>query len=189
MTSIDVKAIKVKNLMVSLEDYAAVSQDATLYEAVLALDEAQKRLHSDRHPHRAVLVLDAEGQVIGKLSQWDIIRALEPRYNEIVDFNSLVRLGFSTHFIRSMVADRGLWQKPLDNLCQRASEIKVKNVMYTPAEGEYVREDATLDEGIHQLVIGHHQSLLVTRDGRVVGVLRLSDVFAAVCAIMRSSQS
>lgn len=175
--------------MVSLADYASVSQEATLYEAVLALDEAQKRLHRDRHPHRAVLVLNADGHVVGKLSQWDFIRALEPRYSDIVDFNSLVRFGFSTRFIRSMVQDQGLWQKPLDNLCERASRIKVKNVMYTPAEGEYVREDATLDEGIHQLVIGHHQSLLVTRDSKVVGVLRLSDVFSRVCEIMRTSQS
>jgi predicted transcriptional regulator len=87
-----------------------------------------------------------------------------------------------------MIEDQGLWQKPLDNLCQRASRIKVKNVMYTPAEGEYVQEDATLDEGIHQLVIGHHQSLLVTRDSKVVGLLRISDVFAQVCEIMRTSQ-
>ena len=182
------QSIKVKDLMVSLADYAAVSQEATLFEAVLALDDAQKRLHRDRHPHRAVLVLDAEGQVIGKLSQWDFIRALEPRYNEIVDFGSLVRLGFSSHFIRSMVKDQGLWQKPLENLCQRAFEVQVKDVMYTPAEGEYVQEDATLDEGIHQLVIVRHQSLLVTRDSKVVGVLRLSDVFAEICAIMRSAQ-
>ena len=183
------KSIKVKDLMVSLADYASVPQEATLYQAVVALDEAQKRLHRDRHPHRAVLVLDEAGQVIGKLSQWDLIRALEPRYNEIVDFKSLVRLGFSSRFIRSMVEDQGLWQKPLENLCQRASQIRVKEVMYTPAEGEYLPEDATLDEGIHQLVIGHHQSLLVTRDGKVVGILRLSDVFSEVCRIIKSLQS
>lgn len=182
------KSIKVKDLMVSLADYASVSQGATLYEAVVALDEAQKRLHRDRHPHRAVLVLDDEGQAIGKLSQWDFIRALEPRYNEIVDFSSLVRLGFSSHFIRSMVKDQGLWQRPLENLCQRASQIKVKDVMYTPAEGEYVQEDATLEEAIHQLVIGRHQSLLVTRGASVVGVLRLSDVFSEICATMKSSR-
>jgi CBS domain-containing protein len=174
--------------MVPLADYATVSQEATLQEAVSALDEAQQRLHRDRHPHRAVLVLDAEDRVIGKLSQWDFIRALEPRYNEIVDFNSLVRFGFSTRFIRSMVDDQGLWQKPLENLCQKASQIKVKDVMYTPGEGEYVPEDATLDEAIHQLVIGRQQSLLVTREFRVVGLLRLSDLFSALCAIMRSSQ-
>lgn len=64
--------------------------------------------------------------------------------------------------------------------------IEVKDVMYTPADGEYVPEDATLDEGIHQLVIGHRQSLLVTRDSKVVGVLRLSDVFSQICKIIES---
>jgi hypothetical protein len=34
---------------------------------------------------------------------------------------------------------------------------------------------------IHQLIIGHQQSLLVTdKSNEIVGVLRLSDVFAAV---------
>ncbi len=44
---------------------------------------------------------------------------------------------------------------------------------------------ATLDEAIHQLIIGHHQSLLVTREGAIVGVLRLTDVFAAVFHAMK----
>ena len=30
---------------------------------------------------------------------------------------------------------------------------------------------------IHQLVLGHHQSLLVTRGDKIVGILRLTDVF------------
>jgi len=182
-----VKFATVKDLMVPLADYASVSQEATLYEAVLALDEAEKRLHRDRYPHRAVLVLDEEGRAIGKLSQWDFIRALEPRYNEILDFDSLARFGISSRFIGSVIKDQGLWQQPLDNLCQRASQIRVKDVMYTPAQGEYVQEDASLNEGIHQLIIGHHQSLLVARDSKVVGVLRLSDVFFEVCAMMKAS--
>ena len=181
------KSATVKDLMIPLADYASVSQEATLYEAVLALDETQKRLHRDRHPHRAVLVLNEEGQAIGKLSQWDFIRALEPRYSEILDLESLARFGISSRFIGSVIKDQGLWQQPLDNLCQRASQIRVKDVMYTPAQGEYVQEDATLNEGIHQLIVGHHQSLLVARDLEVVGVLRLSDVFFEICAIMKAS--
>jgi CBS domain-containing protein len=57
--------------------------------------------------------------------------------------------------------------------------------MYTLTEGEYVREDATLDEAIHQLVIGHHQSLLVTRGEEIVGILRLSDVFREICNMIK----
>jgi CBS domain-containing protein len=178
----------VKDLMISLEDYATVSQDATLYEAVLALEEAQKRLHQRSYPHRAVIVLDEQGRTVGKLSQLDFIRALEPRYNEITDSKSLHRFGLTTSFVRGMIESQGLWQKPLDNLAQKASRIKVKDAMYTPAAGEFVDESASLDEGIHQLIMGHHQSLLVTRDSNVVGILRLSDVFTEICKMMQSEQ-
>jgi predicted transcriptional regulator len=43
-----------------------------------------------------------------------------------------------------------------------------------------VAADASLDTAIHLLVMGHHQSLLVTRGKDIVGVLRLSDVFRKV---------
>ena len=46
--------------------------------------------------------------------------------------------------------------------------------------GEYVSEDSSLDVAIHQLIIGHHQSLLVTSGKKIVGILRLTDVFVAV---------
>jgi CBS domain-containing protein len=58
--------------------------------------------------------------------------------------------------------------------------------MYTPTEGEYVSEDATLAVAIHQLVVGHHQSLLVTRGDQIVGILRLTDVFAAIFHKMKT---
>jgi len=35
-------------------------------------------------------------------------------------------------------------------------------------------------------VMGNHQSLLVTRDERIVGILRLSDVFKEVFQTMES---
>lgn len=175
----------VKDLMIPLADYATVSQEDTLYDAVIALEKADRRLHHGTYRHRAVLVLDENNQIVGKLSQLDFLKALEPRYKEITDSKSLDRFGLSASFIRSMIASQGLWQKPLDNICARASHIKVKEVMYTPAEGEYVEETASIDEAIHQLIMGHHQSLLVTSNARVVGVLRLTDVFTEVYTLIK----
>lgn len=60
----------------------------------------------------------------------------------------------------------------------------------TPTEDEYIDEDASLDEAIHQLVMGNRQSLLV-KEGRgkdVAGVLRLTDVFAHVFQMMKQCQ-
>jgi CBS domain-containing protein len=175
------KSIKVKELMVPLAEYATVSQEATLSEAVVALKEAQNRVGTDRDKHRALLVLDNKGRVVGKLSQWDVIKGIEPKYDTIKELKDTSRYGFSPDFIRSMLNEYGLWRKPLDHLCRKAAEQKVKEMMVTPHENEYVKEEATLDEAIHQLVVGRHQSLLVTRDGEIVGILRLSDVFKYIC--------
>lgn len=173
--------ITVKDLMVPLGDYATVSDEATLGDAVYALEEARQRVEGDREKFRAILVLDGSGRVVGKLDQWRVLWALEPRYMQIGDLKETSRFGFSPEFLRSMMDYYGLWRKPLDGLCQKAARAKVKEIMHKPGDGELVEADATLDTAIHQLVMGRHQSLLVTRGEAVVGILRLSDVFKRVC--------
>jgi len=183
------KTRKVKDLMVRLEEYATVGEDANLYAAVLALEEAQKKFRQDRYKHRAILVLDKGKHVVGKLSQLDVIKGLEGGYKKMGDFKGISHTGFSTEFIKSMVDKYDLWQKPLEDICRRSPHIKVRDVMHTPTEGEYVPQEASLDQALHQLVVGHHQSLLVTKDGKeIVGILRLTDVFQEVCEMMKACQ-
>lgn len=171
--------------MVPLEEYATVSDDATLYEAVLALEEAQEKFENLPYKHRAVLVFDKKKNVVGKLSQLDVIRALEPKYGEMGDINSLSRFGLSRKFITSILKQNYLWEKPLEDICRKAGTTRVKDFMYTPGEGEYVSEEASLEMACHQLVMGHHQSLLVTRGDDIVGILRLTDVFNAIFLAMK----
>jgi len=180
---------KVKDIMVPLEEYACVYQEATLYEAIRALEEAQQKFNRAQYKHRAVLVHDENNKIVGKLSQLDVLRGLEPKYSEIGDFKHISRFGFSERFIKSMITDYGLWQKPMERVRQEAHRIKVKSIMYTPTAGEYVTEDTSLDEAIHQLVIGRHQSLLVTKNEQVIGILRLTDVFSEVCHAMESEEA
>jgi CBS-domain-containing membrane protein len=183
------KTRKVKDLMVPLAGYATVNEEASLHAAVLALEEAQKRFRQDRYKHRAILVLDKSKHVVGKLSQLDVLKGLEGGYKKMGDFKGISHTGFSTEFIKSMVDKYDLWKKPLEDICRRSPHIKVKDIMYTPTEGEYVHQEATLDQALHQLVVGHHQSLLVTKDGKeIVGILRLTDVFQEVCEMIKVCQ-
>jgi CBS domain-containing protein len=177
-----VKSYSVKDLMVPLSEYATVTEDANLYEAVLALEEAQEKFEDKhtRYRHRGILILDKDGNVAGKLSQLDVLRALEPKYQKMIQGEGLHRFGFTKEFTKSMLEDYHLFANPLDDICRKAGEQNVKEFMYTPTEGEYVSKDVSLDVAIHQFIMGHHQSLLVTRDEKIVGVLRLTDVFAAV---------
>ncbi len=96
----------VKDLMVPLAEYATVSEKATLYDAIVALEKAQEEFDTrlekapeefgtKRHPHRAILVLDKDGQVAGKISQLDALRALEPKYSEMQERPGLHRYGFT----------------------------------------------------------------------------------------------
>lgn len=171
----------VKDMMVSLEDYATVSQDATLYEAVRVLKETQNKFNQNRYRHRAMLVYDARGKIVGKLSQLDVLKALEPKYQEGDDFKELDGYGINADYIRNLVKELGLFQKPFDAVCRKAAAHKVKNIMHTPSGGEYVDEMATLNEAVMQLLVGQHQSLLVTRGKEIVGILRLTDVFMQIC--------
>jgi len=182
--------ITVEDLMVPIEEYATVDEDATLYEAVKALEKAQEELDRKRYHylHRAILVLDKNRKVLGKISQLDVLRALEPKYKGMGDMRHLSRTGFSLDFIKSMMEKYALCEVPFTQMCREAANLKVKDYMYKPEEGEYVEIDASLCEAIHILVMGQHQKLLVTRDGEIVGILRLTDVFKEVFQTMESQK-
>jgi CBS domain-containing protein len=180
--------ITVKDLMVPLEEYATVNENATLYEAVEALEKAQELLDRTiyQYLHRAIIVLDNNNHVVGKISQLDVLRALEPKYKEMGDTRRLSLAGFSSDFIESLMARYNLCEIPFTQMCARAADMKVKDFMYTLSEGEYVGADNSLCEAIHMLVMGQHQSLLVTKEEKIIGVLRLTDVFKYAFQTMAS---
>jgi CBS domain containing-hemolysin-like protein len=95
------KSYRVKDLMVPLSEYATVPEAATLLEAVKALRKAQDEFGRNRYQHRAILVFDANNHFVGKLSQHDVIEALEPNYKSMgsdVNHGAMHRLGFSDAF-------------------------------------------------------------------------------------------
>lgn len=179
---------KVKEVMIPLSDYATVSEDETLENAVRELMEAQKDTKYTRK-HRAVLAYDKDNNVTGKLSIRCIFKALEPKYSQFehsenIGSIGLSRFGFNEDFLHSLVDNFNLWDETLEELVKKAAPQKVKNIMYTPGNGEYVDEEASIAEAVHQFILGCHQSLLVLKDGNVTGVVRLADLFDLVCGII-----
>ena len=175
--------ITAEDLMVPLEEYATVSEEANLKDAVDALEKAQKELDRKRYKylHRAVLVLDNNNEVVGKITQLDILRGLEPNYKNIVDTTRRISSsGFSSRFLISMMDMHSLWAHPIINICEKAADVKVKDFMVTLTEGEFIDKVASLEQAMHIMVMGHHHSLLVKGEGKIVGILRLTDLFSYV---------
>ena len=182
------KAKKVKEIMITLSDYATVPDTENLAGAIQTLkrSNAAKQLN---HKHRALLVYDADHHIIGKVGIREIFKALEPKYRQFAGTDqagsvSLSHFGFNQEFLYSLVDKYSLWHESLGTLVAKAAKMPVKAIMYTPSKGEYVDIDAPISEAVHQFIIGCHQSLLVIEKDRVVGILRLADLFDMVCDIM-----
>ena len=175
------KTMPIKDFIVPLDEYATVPENASLADAIQALERAQQDFDHSKYRHRAILVLDSAGQPIGKISQIDALRALEPKYKEIQgeDGGSTFR-HFSRMFLKSMLDRYSLLDGTLEELKKKAAGINVKEFMHNLSADDCIDEEASLAEAIHTLVMGRHQSLLVSRDQTIVGILRLTDIFTAV---------
>jgi len=178
----------VKELMVPLSEYATVPEGSTLFDAVLALEKAQEEFDHTKYKHRGVLILDKDKRVIGKLGQLDVLRALEPKDEDPGEVNELSQFGFSSKFIHKQRTHRRMKATPLKDLCSKASKLRVEDFMQAPSEGEFIEQEASLEMAIMQLVMGRHISLLVTRNKEILGVLRMTDAFAAVFHTMKECE-
>jgi CBS domain-containing protein len=174
------ESMRVKDLMVPVDQYVTISGEATLYDAVTKLEEAQRDYDLGKSPHRAILVRGKSGKVIGKMGKIDVIRSLEPKYTQMGDLRKVSGFGLSSEFLKSMMDKFELWKTPLDDLCGKAADLNVGDLVVAPMEGETIDADATLNQAVHQIILGHHQSLLVTSGKDVVGILRLTDVFEEI---------
>lgn len=175
----------VKDLMLALDEYATVPAGATIRDALLALDRAQLGLDHDRHHHRAVIVMDDDGNVIGKLSHWAILRRIQPGFLRSDDVVALSRAGLTQEFIETLAGRFSSLSLGLKSMCAEAARIKARDAM-VPIEIS-IDEEASLTQAIHELVISHAQSMLVIRNGTAVGILRLSDVFEEVATAIRGA--
>jgi len=97
------QTMTVKDLMIPLSEYATVAKEATLYETVFALEKAQERFCQTRYKHRAVLIVNGDEKVVGKVSQLDVIKGLEEGYKKIGDISAVSHSGWSPELIKSMM--------------------------------------------------------------------------------------
>jgi CBS domain-containing protein len=174
---------RVKDIMVPLQEYGIVDEDSTLINAIMIFDEAHRKRNRNRPPHRAVLVVDKNKKVVGKLGQLAFLKALEPQHNILTDMSKLSSAGVSEQFIASVTQHYRFFQEDLSALCAHARHIKVKDVMHPVAE--HIDENASLGEAIYKIVTWETLSVLVTRGEEIVGILRLSDICNEVAEFMK----
>lgn len=165
----------VKDLMLPLEEYAVVGEDATIREAFEALRVSQSRLPPGRQRHRAVLVRNLSGEIVGKVHYFAFLRALVPDWKAARESSVLDRAGVGDDLRASSLQTLDFLTAELVDMSQRARNVRVRDV-YTAANVN-IPVDATLPAAVGQFLSHQTLSLLVRRGAETVGILRLSDLF------------
>ncbi len=173
----EMKNIQVKKIMIPISDYVSVKKENSLIEVMQEL-EMDRKSKKD-HAHRDAIVVDSNGNFIGKLTMIDIFRALEPKYKKIDP--TLQSTGVLTReFIMDAIKSFNLWAEPMQNISERGKNLTVDDVMHLPEDVEYIQECDTLEKALHQYVMDVHQPLIVQDGDKVVGLLRFGDLFEVV---------
>jgi CBS domain containing-hemolysin-like protein len=174
---------KVESIMLPLSEYAVVDRDATLEQAIAELERFNADCAPNRHPHRAVLVRDREGRIIGKMGHLAFLRAILPERMAREDGEMLDRAGVSDDMMASSAGMFRLLGDEITNVCIQAKNIRVMDVC--------VPATASIDHGASWLDATRafltHQtlSMLVTDQGRTVGILRLADLFDELARLVK----
>jgi CBS domain-containing protein len=171
---------KIRDLMVPIADYASIHQNATMAEAMNALENENKVHEKGPYRHQSLVVVDDNNHVVGRLSIIDMMRSFEPRYTKLGKSSWIGKSFLSKEVLVTLRENFQLWEQPIEEMCKTIADAKVSDYMQEPTEGEFVAEDDTMNVAMHRTVMGRHHSLLVTRGMEIVGILRSTDLFNAV---------
>lgn len=177
--------MKVRELMRPIEEFPRVSSQATLMEAVEALEKADKEFQAGRASQRILLVYDEAGNVLGKISPMDVVQGLEPNYENIEALKNMPYYHLAPNLVDSMKDELLLWQRPLSELCSKATGVKINNFIKLPTPNHMVHAGDRMDKAFHLFVVGRRDSLFVREGERIVGVIRFSDVYRKITQTMR----
>ncbi len=165
---------RVKDITLPLSAYAVVDEDATVVDALQVLRESTARLPPGVQPHRAVLVRNRRGEIVGKVHYFAFLRALVPERKSLNNLNILERAGVDDAMRDSSMRLLDLFTGDLVNICERARNVAVRDI-FTSAAG--IQEDAALSDAVAAFLSHQTLSLLVRRGQETVGILRLADLF------------
>jgi len=179
--------MKVRELMVSIDNFPKISDKATLFDALSELETAQEAFLSGKSAQRILLVENEKKQVIGKISPIDLFKGLEKKYNKVNVEDTLEKFGLK-YIWTSMRKEYDLWESPFKDLCGKAGEIHVKDFVNIPNEGQTVDVEDTLSKCFHLFVVNRHDTLFVMEKKEFVGMLRFSDVYRELAKTMKECE-
>lgn len=162
---------RIKDILIPLAEYPNIRANATLRNAFAALHKYQVDSH---HSYRHVLVLDETGRLVGQLGMHDLLRGLLP------DF--LQQHGHFEGAQPDYPSLAMIWQDTCESQCRTAADKPVLPFMGTVKNK--LKLDDTLTLAAYFMAVSRASILPVIEGNRVIGVVRLLDVFNAASKVV-----
>ena len=172
----------VRDLMINATNCRRIHLDVSIGAAILMLEDKNDGSLADEGGlnYAELLVLSKDEFVVGKLSAAEIVRNMDPIFHSQRCGENMAHTaasGLTPTLLKSLTQNSPLRCESFELICQHVLNLKVEDCMLSAASNEFVLESDLLEDAIHKLAMGAHQSLLVKSEERIVGLLRLSDVF------------
>jgi DNA-binding response OmpR family regulator len=170
--------MKIKEVMIPLQEYTSVYRKQTVKEAMIKLKMSFLLKTSTNRimetGHRSLLVLGGNGEVHGILSITDLLKAIMPGYLSAAKPSTADSVQYSPMFWKGMFtsAIRGLIRARVEDVMSQAPLC--------------IEEGSNLMEAAHMMITQNIRRLLVVKSGKAVGVVREQDLFFEMERIQRN---
>lgn len=179
----------VKEIMSPIEEYDMVQEDDRLCEALRIIRDNHRKIesHQGGNYHKTLFVKDSAGNIVGKLSVYDLIRGLVPEsVRKAGDpkerYRGISHKEAETAEEIAEVQERFQWlETSFFELVQKESQRKVKDVM-SPIH-PLLKEDDTINRAIYVMFRENIRQPMVVREGKIVGVVAIMDIFPELLEI------
>jgi len=167
---------KAGDIMIPIEDYTTIDPDSTIKEGIERLKRSFESAASTSRimetGHRSILVFDQTGELIGILSILDLIEAVRPAYLSAPKPSMADSMQYSPMFWS------GLFTTQAKGLVGK----KIKDVMSDAPLS--IDQDTNLMEIANLIFTKKRRRMAVTREGKVVGVVREQEIFFEMAKII-----
>lgn len=164
MTTVNEK--KVKDIMTPISEYSTVDANNTVKEAILVLKKSFWPGESSFHRgHRTLLVYE-DNKPAGILTFRALLTAIEPRFIKVDQWSVPV-----------------FWEGLFTERCREESKKKVKEIM-TPVKLVMLEAEETIIKAVHAMIKHKIGSLPVAKDGVLVGVVSVKEIFYEISEII-----
>ncbi|MFW5731268.1 MAG: CBS domain-containing protein [Desulfonatronovibrionaceae bacterium] len=180
------KQTTIKDMMIPRDQYLILDESSSLIQAMIALAERHKE--GCGPVHNTVFVSNSRGEIVSRLTIFDLMRAVEPKYQEVTELN-LNHFGFSNEYLESILKTNDLWAKPLEELCSKVPRIKIRDIMLKIPQSEKISISEDLHRAMNRMILNRHHLLLVyDRNNQFTGTLRSIDLFQLILNLVEQCQ-